>query len=85
MDLWDTSPSSSRSVGFPNKVTIPCPNSSSLQFIGQSSGEQYKFGLDNRSGQGVAAHSSQLSLSAGITHEVQPNPPPKKKLTSHDW
>ena len=27
---WDTSPPSSWSAGFPNKVTIPCPNNSSL-------------------------------------------------------
>ena len=30
MVLWDTSPPSSRSAGFLNKVTIPCPNISSL-------------------------------------------------------
>ena len=26
MVLWDTSPPSSQSAGFPNKVNIPCPN-----------------------------------------------------------
>ena len=31
--LWDTSPPYSQSVGFPNKVAIPCPNNSSLRFI----------------------------------------------------
>ena len=30
MVLWDTSPPSSRSAGFPNKVAIPYPNTSSL-------------------------------------------------------
>ena len=33
MVLWDTSPPSSRSAGFLNKVTIPCPNNSSLFFF----------------------------------------------------
>ena len=28
MVLWDTGPLSSRSAGFPNRVTIPCPNTS---------------------------------------------------------
>ena len=31
--LWDTSPPSSWSAGFPNKVTILCPNSSSLDLL----------------------------------------------------
>ena len=31
--LWDTSPSSSQSAGFPNKVTIPCLNNSSLDLL----------------------------------------------------
>ena len=39
MVLWDTSPPSSWSAGFPNKVAIPCPNTVS-QFIG----EQYELG-----------------------------------------
>ena len=33
MVLWDTSPPSSRSAGFLNKVTIPCPNTSSLDLL----------------------------------------------------
>ena len=33
MVLWDTSPSSSRSAGFPNKVTIPCHNNPSLKLL----------------------------------------------------
>ena len=31
--LWDTSPPYSQSVGFPNKVAIPCPNSLSINFL----------------------------------------------------
>ena len=31
--LWETSPPSSRSAGFLNKVTIPCPNTSSLDVL----------------------------------------------------
>ena len=38
MVLWDTSPSSSQSAGFPNKVAILCPNNSS-RFIGLSCDE----------------------------------------------
>ena len=33
MVLWDTSPPSSRSAGFPSKVTIPCPNNLSLELL----------------------------------------------------
>ena len=33
MVLWDTSPQSSRSAGFLNKVAIPCPNNSSLNLL----------------------------------------------------
>ena len=33
MVLWDISPPSSLSSGSPNKVTIPCPNSSSLHLL----------------------------------------------------
>lgn len=33
MVLWDTSPSSSPSAGFPNKVAIPCPNTPSLDLL----------------------------------------------------
>ena len=33
MVLWDTSPPSPRSAGFPNKVAIPCPNNSSLHWL----------------------------------------------------
>ena len=36
MILWDTSPSSSWSAGFPNKVTIYCPNNSSLNLLDRS-------------------------------------------------
>ena len=31
--LWDMSPPSSRSAGFPNKVSIPCPSNSSLNLL----------------------------------------------------
>ena len=31
--LWDTSPPSSPSAGFLNKVAIPCPKDSSLNFL----------------------------------------------------
>ena len=41
MVIWDTSPPSSGSAGFPNKVTIPYPNN----YVGLSCGEQYKLGL----------------------------------------
>ena len=33
MVLWDTSPSSSRSAGFLNKVAIPCPKNSFLDLL----------------------------------------------------
>ena len=33
MVLWDTSPPLSLSAGFPNKVTIPCPNNLSLDLL----------------------------------------------------
>ena len=33
MVLWDTSPPSSWSAGFPNKVAISCPNSLSLDLL----------------------------------------------------
>ena len=33
MVLWDSSPPSSQSAGFPNKVTIPCPNNLSLDLL----------------------------------------------------
>ena len=33
MVLWNTSPPSSRSAGFLNKVVIPCPNSLSLDLL----------------------------------------------------
>ena len=33
MVLWDTSPSSSQSAGFPNKVAIPCPDTSSPDLL----------------------------------------------------
>ena len=33
MILWDCSPTSSRSAGFPNKVAIPRPNNSSLDLL----------------------------------------------------
>ena len=36
MVIWDTSPPSSGSAGFPNKVTIPYPNN----YVGLSCGEQ---------------------------------------------
>ena len=42
MVLWDTSPSSSQSAGFLNKVTIPCRNNS-FQFTGLV----YGLGFDN--------------------------------------
>ena len=47
MVLWDTSPPSSQFAGFLNKVAIPCPNNSSLYFIGLSCGKQYELGLGN--------------------------------------
>ena len=31
--IWDTTPPSSQSAGFPNKVTIPCPNNSFLDLL----------------------------------------------------
>ena len=43
--LWDFSPSPSWSAGFPNKVTIPCPNTSSLNLIGLAGSEQGELGL----------------------------------------
>ena len=33
MVLWDTSPPSSWSAGFPNEVAIPCPNNRSLNSL----------------------------------------------------
>ena len=46
MVLWGTGPPSSLSAGFQNKVTVPCPNNSSLKFL--ACGEQNKLGLSNR-------------------------------------
>ena len=46
MVLWDASPPSSQSVGFPKKVTISSSNTSPW-FIGLSWGGQYELGLSN--------------------------------------
>ena len=45
MVLWDTSPPSSWSAGFPNKVTIPCPNTSPLDLLACRAVSQYELGL----------------------------------------
>lgn len=48
MVLWDTSPTSLQSAGFPNKVAIPCPNNLFLDLLTCHTGEQYKLKLSNK-------------------------------------
>ena len=45
MLLWDSSPPSSWSAGFPNKVTISGPTTR-LSFVGLQCSEQYNLGLN---------------------------------------
>ena len=48
MVLCDTSPPSSGSAGFPNKVAIHWPQHLVSQFIGLLCCEQYELGLGNK-------------------------------------
>ena len=47
MVLWDTSPPSSWSTGFLNKVTILCPNNPSLNLLSYYTASHMNLGLNN--------------------------------------
>ena len=50
MVLWDTSPPSSGSVDFSNKVSIPCPNNLSFDLLAcREVSSKYKFELSSNS------------------------------------
>ena len=47
MVLWNSSPPSSWSAGFTNKVTVPCPNKSSLSLLVCCTASSMSLGLDS--------------------------------------
>ena len=77
MVLWNTRPPSSLPAGFPNKVAVPWPRTSSLDLLACFVCEQYELGLHN-----TTLALPTLSLIIQVSIYPAPPRPDKAKIRS---